>query len=186
MLKLTRQLRKHKALTEEQAQPLLRLANLERLREHAGDGEALAEVWDDIPAAERNDHDLVAQAIPLFTQTGKGLLMRRTLERLLDDEWDSGLASLYGSCGGEENACLAKGEDWLKAHPRDPGLLFALGRLCLITQLWGKAESYFSASLGQKPAIKTHLALARLFEQLERSGDAQRHYRAAAEMAAQG
>jgi len=186
VLKFTRQLRKHKALTEEQAQPLLRLANLERLRERADDGEALAEVWDDIPTAERDDHDLVAQAIPLFTQAGKGRLVRRTLERLLDHEWDSDLASLYGACGGEENACLAKGEDWLKAHPRDPGLLFALGRLCFVAQLWGKAESYFNASLGQKPTIKTHLALARLFEQLERSDDAQRHYRAAAEMAARG
>ncbi|MDR1423286.1 MAG: heme biosynthesis protein HemY [Azoarcus sp.] len=184
VIRFTRQLRKHKALTEEQAQPLLRLANLERLREHADDGDALVEIWDGIPTAERDDHDLVAQAISLFAQAGKGRLMRRTLERLLDNEWDSDLVSLYGACGGEENACLAKGEDWLKAHPRDPGLLFALGRLCFVTQLWGKAESYFNASLGQKPAIKTHLALARLFEQLERLDDAQRHYRAAAQMAA--
>ncbi|MDR1854408.1 MAG: heme biosynthesis protein HemY [Azoarcus sp.] len=184
VLKLTRQLRKHKALTDEQARPLLCRANVERLRAQVDDGEALAEAWNAIPAVEREDPELVTQAVPLFAHSGKGLVIRRTLERLLDHEWDSHLASLYGACGGEEQTCLKRAEDWLKAHPRDPGLLFALGRLCFATQLWGKAESYYTASLNLKPSTETHLALARLYERVNRSDDAQKQYRAAAEMAA--
>ena len=183
VLRLTRQLRKHKALTVEQALPLLRRAHIESLREHADNGEALSEIWNAIPASERDDRPLVAEAVPLLARVDKGHLARHTLERLLDDEWDSSLARLYGYCG-DEGACLAKGEDWLQKHSRDAGLLFALGRLCALSRLWGKAESYFTASLGLRPDIETHLALARLFDQLERGENAQKHYRAAAEMAA--
>ncbi|MDR1062784.1 MAG: heme biosynthesis protein HemY [Azoarcus sp.] len=182
VLKLTRQLRKHKALTEEQAQPLLRRANIERLREAADDDDVLVKAWEAIPAQERDDRRLVAGAVPLLARAGKGRLVRRTLERLLDDEWDSGLARLYACCA-EAGSGLAKAEEWLRKHKSDPGLLFALGRLCTDSGLWGKAESYYAASLGQKPEIDTHLALAHLFDRLERPADAQRHYRAAAEMA---
>ncbi|MDR3087704.1 MAG: heme biosynthesis protein HemY [Azoarcus sp.] len=183
VLRLTRQLRKHKALTVEQTLPLLRRAHIECLREQSDDCEALVEVWNAIPSDERADRQLVAEAVPLLARAGKGHLVRRTLERLLDDEWDSGLARLYSYCG-DEGACLAKGEDWLQEHSRDAGLLFALGRLCVLSRLWGKAESYFTASLGLCPDIETHLALARLFDRLERREDTQKHYRAAAEMAA--
>ncbi|MDR1463553.1 MAG: heme biosynthesis protein HemY [Azoarcus sp.] len=182
VLKLTRQLRKHKALTEEQAQPLLRRANIERLRETTDSPDALARVWETIPAKERDDRQLITEAVPLLARAGNGRIVRRTLERLLDDEWDSGLARLYAYCA-DSGSGLAKGEEWLRKHKSDSGLLFALGRLCADSGLWGKAESYYAASLGQKPEIDTHLALAHLFDRLERPADAQRHYRAAAEMA---
>ncbi|MDR2689361.1 MAG: heme biosynthesis protein HemY [Azoarcus sp.] len=184
VLRLARQLRKHKALTNEQALPLLRRAHIERLREHAGEGETLAHLWREIPPAELADRYLVEQIVPLLAATGQGALARRTLERLLDDEWDSGLARIYAYCGTDEKdatVCLSKGENWLRQHPHDAGLLFALGRLCMSTQLWGKAQSYLEASLGLAPASETHLILARLFEHLGRPDDAQPHYRAVAE-----
>ncbi|MDR1661017.1 MAG: heme biosynthesis protein HemY [Azoarcus sp.] len=186
VLKLTRQLHKHKALPDEQGRPLLCRANLEKLREAiaVGDCKALTKAWESIPAQERDDRQFVAQALPLLARAGHGQLVRRTLERLLDDEWDSGLARLYAHCAEAGGACLAKAEEWLHDHKSDSGLLFALGRLCAGAGLWGKAESYYAASLGQKPEIETHLALARLFDSLERPADAQCHYRAAAEMAA--
>lgn len=184
VLRLTRQLRKHKALSDEQALPVLRRAHLERLQESAGDGDALALLWKEIPADELTDRRLVERAVPLLAAAGQGALVQRTLERLLDSEWDEGLARLYAYCGegsGDALACLARGEAWLTAHPRDAGLLFALGRLCIVAQLWGKAQSYLEASLNLQPTVETHLALARLLEQLEHPEQAQRHYRAAAE-----
>ncbi|MDR0564726.1 MAG: heme biosynthesis protein HemY [Azoarcus sp.] len=187
VIHLARLLRKHKALTEAQAKPHLYLAHIERLREHADNGEALAQVWDSIPTAEREDRHLVAEAVPLLAHEGKGHIARRTLERLLDNEWDTALARLYGLCGDTPEAitaCLEKGEEkWQPLHRRDPGLLFSLGRLCVESRLWGKAESYFKTSLDEQPEIETHLALAHLFDALARTDDAQRHYRAAAEMA---
>ena len=53
-------------------------------------------------------------------------------------------------------------------------------------ELWGKAQSYLEASLSVDPQVGAHLALAHLFETLERRDEAQRHYRAAAEKMAVG
>jgi len=191
-LHLIRLLRKHKALSGEQARPLLCRAHVERLRACADDdsdvdgrGDDLANLWKAIPAEEREDRQLILEAVPLFARAGKGHVLRRTVERLLDAEWDTALARLYGFCG-DVGACLAKGENWLLDHREDPGLLFSLGRLCAELQLWGKAVEYFELSLRWQPEIETHLALANLFKHLERSEDEQKHYRAAAEMAVAG
>ena len=184
-LRLIRLLRKHKALTEEQAQPLLCRVHIERLRACAGDddkNDALIEMWKAIPTAEREDRQLMLEAVPLFAHAGKGHVVRRTVERLLDAEWNTELARLYGLCG-DIGACLSKGENWLLDHKEDPGLLFSLGRLCAELQLWGKAVEYLELSLRWQPEVETHLALANLFKRLERSEDEQKHYRAAAEMA---
>jgi HemY protein len=185
VLRLARQLRKHKALTGEQAQPLVRRAHLERMREIAGDGEALAAYWRGIPTEELSDRRMVEKAVPYLAAVGQGAAARRTLERLLDMEWDSGLVRLYAHCAdGDAVACLARAEGWLRSQPRDAGLLYALGRLCVDAQLWGKAQSYLEASLNLAPTVETHLALAGLFERLDRADEAQAHYRAAAERSA--
>ncbi|MDT3668818.1 MAG: heme biosynthesis HemY N-terminal domain-containing protein [Aromatoleum sp.] len=185
VLRLARQLRKHKALTDEQMQPLVRRAHVERIRELAGDGEALAAYWKSIPAAELNDRQMVEKAVPYLADSGQGAVARKTIERLLDAEWDGTLARLYAHCGdGDAVACLARAEGWLRKQPKDAGLLYALGRLCIAAQLWGKAQSYLEASVNIAPTIEAHLALAGLFERLDRPQDAHRHYRTAAELSA--
>ena len=189
LLRSTRQLLKHKALTPDQAAPLLRRAHLERMRELRADPAAIAAYWNDIPADELQDRRLVERAVPLLAAVGQGALARRTLERLLDTEWDSALARLYAHCGdgdGDAVGCLAKAEGWLQRQPNDGGLLFALGRLCIGAQLWGKAQSYLEASLGRAPTVDAQLALAGLLEKLGRPEEAQKRYRTAAEMVAGG
>ena len=59
-------------------------------------------------------------------------------------------------------------------------MLLALGRLCRMQKLWGKAQSYFEASLAVRETRGAHIELAQLFDLLERGDDANRHYRAAA------
>lgn len=189
LLHILRQLRKHKALTIEQVAPSLRTAHIERMKQLAADSTAVADYWRAIPVEELQDRGLVEGALPLMARAACAALARPQTERLLDEQWDSGLARLYGYCAesvDEARACLHKAEFWLERQPRDAGLLFALGQLCRRTELWGKAQSYLEASLGLKPALETHLALAHLFDTLERREDAQRHYRAAAERVAGG
>jgi uncharacterized protein HemY len=50
------------------------------------------------------------------------------------------------------------------------------------SQLWGKAESYLEASLAIAPGWEAHVELAHLAERMDRTDDANRHYRAAAEL----
>lgn len=185
VLRLARQLRKHKALTPEQAEPLIRRAHLEWLRSHDHDPEGMARYWKRLPNEELHNSRFVEKAVPLLRAAGQGALARQALEELLDKDWDSSLARLYGVCGDDDPvACLARAERWLARQPRDSGLLFALGRLCFQNQLWGKAESYLEASLALTPSVETHLALAQLAERLDRAEMAQKHYRAAVELAA--
>lgn len=189
LLHILRQLRKHRALTAEQAAPGLRRAHIERMKELAADPAAVAEYWRAIPAEELEDRGVVEGVLPVMARAGCAALARAQTERLLDERWDSALARLYAYCAEsveDARACLQKGEAWLEGQPRDAGLLFALGQLCRRTELWGKAQSYLEASLGLRPEVETHLALAHLFDTLERREDAQRHYRAAAERVAGG
>ena len=80
---------------------------------------------------------------------------------------------------------IQKAEAWRKERPEDPDLMFALGRLCLHQQLWGKAQSFLESALrladdNDALIIRTHRALARLFEQLGDTDRAAEHYRASA------
>lgn len=185
--RLARQLKKHKAMSAEASAAIVRRAHLECLKERAADPAALTAYWNAIPSAEGDDRLLLERAVPILVGAGKGGLARRLVEDLLTREWESGLARSYADCCVEQEdvaAALVKAEGWLKTQPRDAGLLLTLGRLCMRMKLWGKAQSYFEASLSIAPEVQAYLALARLSEELQRPADAQNYYRKAAELAA--
>jgi HemY protein len=52
--------------------------------------------------------------------------------------------------------------------------------------LWGKAQSYLEAALSVEVSREAHLELAALADELGRADEANRHYRAAAQLSAQG
>jgi len=110
---------------------------------------------------------------------------QKLIETVLDasgnDDWQSELVAIYGRLTGNDlTARIARAEGWLRRHPDDARLLDALGRMCLQQRLWGKAQSYFEASLAVEPTQQTHLELARLSDQLQRPDEANQHYRASA------
>lgn len=182
VLKLTRQLEKHKALTPEQAAPLRMRAHRENLAALEGDAEQLGRYWRDMPEADKQDVRLAltaAQALAAADNCGRAA---EIVEDFLDHQWDSTLAAAYGQCqGGDVVARIAHAEKWLNSHPRDASLLLTLGRLCRQKQLWGKAQSYLEASLAIEPSAEAHLELASLLEnELGKSAVAERHYKQAA------
>jgi HemY protein len=182
-VRLVRQLVKVKALTAEQADPVKRRAHQEGLRQRAGDAQALLAYWHDLPRDEQRDARLVGELASALLASGESAAAQKAIESQLALGWDSNLADIYGRCeGGDVRSRLASAEDWLKRHPRDPQLLLSLGRLCVQSQLWGKAESYLDAALAIEPGWEAHVELARLAERIGRTDDANRHYRAAAEL----
>lgn len=181
---IARQLRKHHALTEVQAEPLIAGAHRERLRSLAADGHGLAKYWDRVPEKERNTPGLVLEAARCMLKAGEHVAAQQVIEDGLDEEWSSELVALYGDChGGDVLGRIARAEGWLQEHPRDSALLLVLGHLCLDKQLWGKAQSYFEASLSLKASRSAHIALAQLLDRLEQQELANQHYRAAALLA---
>ena len=182
-VRLVRQLVKVKALRPDQAEPVKRRAHQEGLRQRVGDAQALLAYWHSVPRDEQRDAAVVTELARALIAAGDSDSAQKVIETRLTGEWDSTLAGVYGRCDdGDIRGRLAKAEEWLRQHPRDPQLLLTLGRLCVQSQLWGKAESYLEAALAVAPGWEAHVELAHLAERIERTDDANRHYRAAAEL----
>ena len=186
VLKVARQLEKHRALTRDAAAPLKQRAHLENLRGREGDARALVAYWEAVPAEERRVSRLAAAAARALIAAGDGARAQRIIEQQVDVEWDSELAGLYAECrGGDTLGRIARAEKWLEKHPQDARLLLALGRLCREQQLWGKAQSYFEASLAIQPSQDAHVELATLFAQLGRGEESNQAFRSAAALCRQ-
>lgn len=187
VVELVRQLQAERAIGAGEARTLQRRARLAGFRSRAGNDIELAAYWRDLPKEDVADPALLVEVLPILAAAGQGVLARRSVEKLLDAQWNSALARQYALCAGsgsEANDALARAEKWLQAHPDDAGLLASLGRQCIAAQIWGKAQSYLEESLAREPRADVHLALAELHEKLEKPGEAAKHYRQAARLAA--
>ncbi len=184
VLKLTRQLAKRDALPVEVVGEIRTQAHLGNIARRKSDLGQLAAYLRTLPAEERGRRVARAAAEALLTLEAEGeaqKLIESVLDAAAPDDWQPELVAIYGRlAGAEQMARIAKAEGWLRRHPEDARLLKALGRMCLRQKLWGKAQSYLEASLAVQPSQQAHLELARLFDQLERTDEANNHYRASA------
>lgn len=183
-LRLARQLEKREAISAQHAHTIQLKAHQEIVREWGKDAASLLRYLRKVPEAEKSPL-LVKIAAQTLSQMDAGTEAEKLLESLLDEQpdgpWHQELVTLYGKLPGKDlTRRIARAEDWLVRQPRDAGLLYSLGFLCQQQRLWGKAQSYFEAALSIAETPEIHLALAQLFEQIERSPLATAHYRAAA------
>lgn len=167
------------------AQQIRQHAELEIIKEKAGNRDALLSFWRDLDTASRFDPDIVGAVARALNQLGCGPdaagIIEETLER---GHWDSGLARLYGDCRAESTLVqIERAEKWLRGQARDASLLMALGKLCMRQGLWGKAQSYLEASVALAPSLEAHMTLANLMERLGKPAEAVRHIRRSAELA---
>ena len=179
VLRLLRQLEKHKAMTPDQAAVLRQRAHRENLRELGGDHLALERYLNTMDARDRRDIRLAHEAAAALFKAGNPRDAARLIEDALAEQWDSTLVGLYGEEGGDVLGRISHAEQWLNDHPRDACLLLALGRLCRSRELWGKAQSYLEAAIAISPTRAAHLELAKLLDHLGQGDAANRHYRAA-------
>lgn len=186
VLKLIDQLARAEAMDEEQIRRLHTHTCLQILRQNRMSARELKEWWRRLPEADRQQSQLVAALAQCYVMQGETELARTAIETALAQEWSSELAERYGSLGLEGDALntqLQKAEAWLGAQPNDYRLLLALGRLCRARSLWGKAQNYLEASIAVQPTAVAHAELAKLCDQLERTDDANKHYRASLALA---
>ncbi len=170
---------KRGVLAEVAATQLRSTAQIEALRQQAGDASGLAACWQH--TEDRLDARVARTAAQLFIALGDCRRAHEIAAAALDAEWSEDLIELYGEClGADALAQIERAEKWLKARPRDRALLLTLGRLCLAQELWGKAQSYLEASLSEEASRSAHVALAQLFDRIGKPEDASRHYRASA------
>lgn len=183
-------LAKRDALAPAAAEEYRVQAQVALLERDAVDRKGFEQRWRSIASREQAHPRVAETAARLAASLGLVALAREILERGLAAEWNATLASRYGDLPGlepvarvaEARARIERAEKWLRDRPEDGTLLGALGRLCAHAELWGKAQSYFEASLAYEESAAAHLELARLAERLGRPDDAQRHFRRAAEL----
>jgi HemY protein len=184
VLKLLRQLAKRDALPPEVVRETRTQAHLGNIARLAGQTPELIEYLRSLPVEERGQRVVLAAARALVAAgvaDEAQKLIEAVLEATAHDEWQRELLAIYGRLqGGDQMARIARAEAWLRQYPGDALLLKALGRMCFRQRLWGKAQSYLEASLAVAPTQQAHLELARLFDQLERHDEANKHYRASA------
>jgi HemY protein len=182
-LKTARQLEEHRAVHP---------AVMERTRELAyagmfasGDPQALKERLRRVPRAEKRMIPVARTVARALIAAGLAAEARDVIESALDGQWDDDLAGLYADCAnlaeaGEIAPFLERCEAWRARYPREASLLLALGRLCAVAALWGKAREYLELAIAALPSRRAHAELARVFDATNRPEDANRHYRLAA------
>jgi HemY protein len=184
VLKLARQLVKRDALPVEVVREIRTQAHLGNIAKRVADQGKLISYMRSVPEDERGRRVVLAAAralVDLGAEAETQKLIESVLDAVKPEEWQSELVAIYGRLtNSEQTARIAKAEGWLRSHPDDARLLKALGRMCQRQRLWGKAQSYLEASLSVEPSQQAHLELARLFDQLARTDEANKHYRASA------
>jgi HemY protein len=178
------QLERRNVFDADQAATLRRHALAEYLKRCAADRAALDEAWRKVPDALRRDTIVAGASAQGYVALKAGARAAEIIERSLEQTWDSDLAGLYADCAGSDVVRqIERAERWLVTHSGDASLLLALGRLCARQELWGKAQNYLDASIAIEATYPAHLAAAQLHEKLGNAETAQRHVRAALDLA---
>jgi HemY protein len=191
VLRLAGQLVKRDAIAPALAEEYEVQANVELLGRSSDDALEFERRWRGLRERDQLHPRIAGAAARHASALGLAPLAREILENALAADWNSRLVTLYAELPAELTASeraeeararIEQAERWLIAHNRDPELLASLGRLCAQAELWGKARSFFEASLSFEETRGVELELARLAERLGDAAEAQRHFRRAAEL----
>jgi len=159
-------------------------AQREQLRALATDAAGLRDLWNRLPEATRTEARIARAGARSFLQLGGDREAADIVVRSLERQWDSDLVELYGDCTlGDATRQLEQAESWLATHNDDATLLKVLGALCERGELWGKAQTYYEASLALDSRWRTHLKLGEMLGRLGRADEANAHFVAALKLA---
>jgi HemY protein len=181
---LLEQLVKRKVFDNAQAELVRVTAQSEQLKALAQDAAGLREYWNRLPDGARRHPKIARAAAKSFLQLGGDREAVDILAESLERDWNTELVEIYGECRpADATRQLEQAERWLLRHNQDPVLLRVLGTLCQRRQLWGKAQTYFEASLALDNGWRAHLALGEMLGHLNRNDEANAHFAAALKLA---
>lgn len=173
------QLRRRKVFSPQELDALERRAYIAFLthQPHAS-AKQLNDLWYKIPQNIQNHIDVLSTYISLLLEQGSSDIVEPMIRNSLKREWNNELVRLYGVIdGADPKTQLINAEQWLDNRDNDPMLLLTLGRLSFRNQLWGKARSYFEASIGANGPAEAYNELAHLLEDMGEKELALQYYR---------
>ena len=168
LVKLLPVMLKAKMLDTEKAAALKQQAAIVELQ-HSQNVGTLQSDWRALPKNIQRDPEIVLAFAERAIELEAPGLTEDVIRNALKREWNSTLLIPYGVPGDDDTSKrLRQCEKWLQSHPDDPWLHLALGRLCALEELWGKAREYLVRSLEIEPTVAGYDALGQL---LERKGE---------------
>lgn len=177
VLELTRILEKRQLLNKTLIEQLRHHAHLENIKKNGSNLGLLNKYWNQLSPVEKLDSRLAATAARAYMALNDASTAQKIIEQSIDNKLDPELISLYAKClDGSVSWQIQRAEGWLRRHPNNAELLLTLGKFCTYCELWGKAQNYLEASLSIEPSRAAHLALAQLFEKLDKHELAADHY----------
>ncbi len=103
----------------------------------------LQQRYSELPRAARAEAAIAAAFSARARSFDAPALADDALEHALGKQWNEGLVADYGRAGVDsQRERIRIAEQWLVDHPDSAALQLALGRLCRIDGLWGKAEAH--------------------------------------------
>jgi len=177
---LVDQLIRRKVYGTAEAELIRAAAHAQELGQCVDDPARLRSYWSRLSESDQRSPRIALAAARGLLAAGADREAADILARSLERDWDPKLAQLYAECRTDDpTRQLGEAEGWLREHSQDAALLYALGVLCERQQLWGKAQTYFEASLALEDAWRTRVALGELLARLGRNEDANAHLAAA-------
>jgi len=109
---------------------------------------------------------------------GDGARAESEVRKALKRSWQPDLVEVYGEIEtAQRSKQLKQAEAWLKDHADDSGLLLTAARLCIASELWGKARSYLETSLAIEPDPGAYAIYGKLLSQMGETEAAADAYR---------
>ncbi|PSQ92839.1 MAG: hypothetical protein BRD57_02175 [Proteobacteria bacterium SW_6_67_9] len=171
-------LRRRHVFDDARLRALERAADVGRIAQAERDVSALEAVWSSLSRGMRSDTEVVHEYAQRLIAADAHETAEKRIRQCLSKQWSENLARDYGLARAEHlTRQLNTAEHWYQARAHSPMLLLTLGRLCVRNRLWGKARSYFEASLCQQPRAETYYELASLLDELGEMGAAREQYR---------
>ena len=148
------------------------------------DNDVVLAVWETIPKDLKKDLPLLEAYYSSLIRIGLHEKAQNDLIAEIKREWRGPLVRLFGIVeGADAMKQLRYAENWLKSHGKDADLLLTLARLCLRTELWGKARSYLETVIAIRPSPEAYQEYGRLLNRLGEGDTAADAYRAGLSMA---
>ncbi|MEI7531019.1 MAG: heme biosynthesis HemY N-terminal domain-containing protein [Betaproteobacteria bacterium] len=152
----------------------------------------LKSLWDELNLLDTQQHiGLIKLFVQAFLEVGDTIQAKNILEAVLKKGLQTSLVELYPKCTSGMSdekikpiQLMQQVEQWLRLYPADPILNFALGKLCVMENLWGKAIANFVVVIGAPRAeiaiqLQAHLELSKIYatiDDLEKSLAHQQDY----------
>jgi HemY protein len=146
--------------------------------EKAPDGETIIAQWKTVAKRLRANVNVLDAYYMSLMRVGLHEKAEKDLAAALKVEWRAPLVRLFGLVKGPNpSKQLKRAETWLAKHGEDADLLLAAARLCLRTELWGKARSYLETVISLRPTPEAFQEYGRLLTQLGEADAAADAYR---------